>query len=282
MGLVLLFLMSLAPSSFASDKDAEPSSGFADYMPAVPDIKLPKFNIPFWTSDLKKGRRAYRDGNYERALKYFREESKEGNIVADWYLAHMFRLGQGVQQDSSVAYTYYSRVAESHDPDEDDNKRLRIVVDSQVHMAHYQRIGIPDAGLDANPAGAARAYLRLASNYGHPAAQFALGDMNILGEGMKKNPQQGLKWLTAAARKRHPAAQAYLGNLYWSGRHVKKNEVRAVMWYILAAETAQPEENPEIFDRFNELVATVDSEVRLEAEARAKVWGEQFPADQDN
>jgi uncharacterized protein len=282
-GAVLLLVVSFAHAAKASDQDADTgAAGFSDYIPAVPEIKLPKINIPFWTSDLKKGRRAYRDGNYERALKFFREASHEGNIVADWYLAHMFRLGQGVQKDPSVAYTYYSRVSESYDPDEDDNKRLRIAVDSQVHMAHYLRIGIADAGLKANPGGAARAYLRIASNYGHPAAQFALGDMNIRGEGMKKNPQQGLKWLTAAARKRHAGAQAYLGNLYWSGTYVERSERRALMWYILAVETAQPEENPEIFDRYNELLAIVDGDVRLEAEARAKVWGEQFPAEQDN
>jgi uncharacterized protein len=280
---VFLFVLPLSTFAGASDQDApEGASGFADYLPAAPEIKLPKIDIPFWTSDIKKARRAYRAGNYERALKFFREESDEGNVVADWYLAHMFRLGQGVQRDPSVAYSYYSRVSESYDPDEDDKKRLRIAVDSQVHMAHYLRVGIKDAGLQANPQGAARAYLRLASNYGHPAAQFALGEMNIMGQGMKKNPQQGLKWITAAARKRHPDAQAYLGDLYWTGSHVKRNEARAVMWYILAAETALPEEDPEIFDRYNELMATVDGDVRLEAEARAKVWAEQFPAESEN
>jgi uncharacterized protein len=106
--------------------------------------------------------------------------------------------------------------------------------------------------------------------------------MNIVGDGVKKNPAQGLKWITAAARKRHPAAQAYLGDLYWSGRHVKKSETRAVMWYTLAVETALPEENPEIFDRYNELLAIVDKDTKLEAEARARVWGEQFPATSDN
>ncbi len=274
----------LSPSGIAPTIAAEPEegAGFFDYLPAAPALKLPHINIPFWTSDLKKGRNAYADSNYSKALKYFREESEDGNVVADWYLGHMYRLGQGVSRDASVAYSYYSRVAESYDPEESDNKRLRIVIDSQIQLANYRRIGIPESGMKADPDAAARTYLRIASTYGHPAAQFALGQMNLVGEGVKPNPQQGLKWLTAAARKRHPEAQAYLGDLYWSGRSVKKNETRAVMWYILAMETAKPEENPNIVNRYNELISIVDEDTKLEAEARARVWAEQYPASLNN
>ncbi len=143
-------------------------------------------------------------------------------------------------------------------------------------------IGILESGLKPNPGQAMRQYLRIATTYGHPAAQFALGEMNMVGEGVKANPQQALKWLTAAARKRHPGAQAYLGDLYWTGRNVKKSETRALMWYILAMETAQPIENPQIIRRYNELVTIVDGDMRLEAEARARVWTEQFPPERDN
>lgn len=272
---LLAFFIGLTPVNAA---DQDEGAGFFDYLPAAPQLKLPHINIPFWTSDLKKGRNAYADGNYSKALKYFRRESDEGNVVADWYLGHMYRLGQGIPADASVAYSYYSRVAENYDPEESDNKRLRIVVDSQIRLADFRRMGIASAGMAPDPDGAARIYLRIASTYGHPAAQYALGQMNMVGEGVKPNPQQGLKWLTAAARKRHPAAQAYLGDIYWSGRNVKKNETRALMWYILAMETVKPEDNPEIVNRYHELVSTLDEDTRLEAEARAKVWSEQYPA----
>jgi uncharacterized protein len=274
---VAVFVCLTPALSHAAEPDADAGTGFFDYLPAAPELKLPKIDIPFWTDDLKIARRAYNRGNYDRALKYFRLESEDGNVVADWYLAHMYRLGQGVPQDSSVAFSYYNRVAESYDADEIDKKRLRIVVDSQVHLANYRRSGISTSRLKPDPEGAMRIYLRIASTYGHPAAQYALGEMNMLGEGVKANPQQGLKWLTAAARKRHPDAQAYLGDLYWSGRSVKKSETRALMWYILAMETTKPEEHPNIVNRYNELVSIVDGDTRLEAEARARVWSEQFP-----
>jgi uncharacterized protein len=282
MALMAVFFAFVPKVQAAENYTAEEGSGFFDYLPAAPELKLPKLKIPFWTTDLKKAKKAYNNGNFERAHRYFRRESEDGNVVADWYLAHMYRLGQGVPKSASVAYSYYSRVAESYDADEDDHQRLRIAVDSQVWLAHYRRIGIAETGLAPEPEQAARTYLRLASTYGHPAAQFALGDMNMVGDGVKKNPQQGLKWLTAAARKRNPDAQAYLGDLYWSGRNVKKSETRAVMWYVLAMETVRPENNPAIVDRYNELISAVDADTKLEAEARAKVWSEQFPPPPEN
>jgi uncharacterized protein len=255
----------------------EGRGSFFDYLPAAPDLKLPRIDIPnFWTDDLKKAKKAYRKGDYERALKYFNKASEDGNAVADWHLGHMYRLGQGVSPDPAVAYSYYSRVAESYDPDEPDADRLKIAVDAQVFLARYQRIGVPAAGIKSDPGSAARSYLRIASNYGHPAAMFALGDMNIKGEGIKKNPQQGMKWLMAAARKREPQAQAYLGELYLEGLVVKQDDTRALMWYILAAEVA-PQQEQSIHSRVEELRLRASDDVRLEAESRARVWSDQYP-----
>ncbi len=275
--LVLAALCLSVTFAAADDTDGE-GAGFFHYLPA-PDIKLPKFDIiPFWTDDLKKARKAYNKGDYGRAMRLFRKQSDDGSAVADWYLGHMYRLGRGVSPDPAVAYSYYQRVSENYDPDEQDELRLKIMVDSQLHLADYTRTGIPTAGLKADPARAARMYLRIASTYGHPAAQMALGQMNISGQGVKKNPQQGLKWLTAAARKRHPGAQAYLGDLYWSGTVVKKDHTRALMWYILAAQTARPAEDKDIVDRYQEMLWSSDTDMRLEAEARARVYSDQYPA----
>lgn len=279
---MLLLLVAVcwgAGSVQAQDRSDEEGGFFFRYLPATPEIKLPKFDIvPFWTDDFKTGRKAYNNGDYGKAMKYFLRASEDGNSVADWYLGHMYRLGRGVPSDPAIAYSYYQRVAERYDPDERDRKRLQIMVDSQIQMANYQRTGIPTAGIKADPARAARVYLRLASIYGHPEAHFALGVMNVRGEGVKKNPQQGLKWLTAAARKRHPGAQAYLGELYWKGANVKPDKVRALMWYTLAIETAKSAEDPGIIERYNEIRSELEEDQRLEAEARARVWSEQYPA----
>jgi TPR repeat protein len=261
----------------------EHESGFFSYLPAAPDMRLPKIDIvPFWTSDLKIGKKAYKSENYDRAFTYFQKASEDGNPVADWYLGHMYRLGRGVPKDASIAYSYYSRVAEAFDPEEQDKDRLRIAVDCQLQLANYQRLGVPEAGIGADPERAARTYLRLASNYGHPGAMYALGVMTITGTGVKKNPQQGIKWLMAAARKRDPEAQAYLGDLYKSGEFVRRDETRALMWYVLASETVSDDDQSIIRERFKVLRDTASEDIRLEAEARARVWAEQYPAGKVN
>jgi TPR repeat protein len=270
----------LFPAAFVAKARAEDQGVIAEfysYLPASPEIHLPEIRIPFWTDDLKTAKRAYQDGKYGRALKYFRRASDDGNVVADWYLGHMYRMGRGVIRDDATAYSYYSRVADLYDPDEPDINRLRVIVDAMVRVADYQRTGVPSAGIPQDSASAARTYLKIATTYGHPSAQFALGLMNIEGQGMRANPQQGLKWLIAAARKRQPQAEAYLGELYWEGRIVRQDKTRAVMWYVLARESARPEENPEIFDRAAAFESAVTEDIRLEAEARARVWDDQYP-----
>ena len=277
--LAVLLLVGGGRGVFAQDMGGEPSAGFFSYLPAPPKLKLPSLQIPFWTDDLKKAKNAYNDGNYSKAIKYFRKASDDGNIVANWYLGHIYRTGKGVAVDPATAYSYYSRVAEAYDPDEPDPKRLRIMVDGQMRVADYQRTGIPQAGIKADPATAAATYLRLASGYGHPGAQYALGVMTLNGQGVRKNPQQGLKWLMAAARKRHPGAQAYLGDLYWTGKVVQRDETRAVMWYILAQATANQADDAAIIERADALRSEVSDATRLEAEARARVWADQYPGE---
>ena len=198
--------------------------GFFSYLPAPPHLELPRINlVPFWTDDLKRGRDSYVNGDYRSALDAFQKSSDDGNTIADWYLGTMYRLGRGVSINNAVAYSYYSRVAENFDPDEPDRNRLRVIIDAQLRMADYQRTGIKGANLKANPQLAYRTYQRLATSYGHPGALYALGVMNIEGEGLKKNPQQGLKWLNAAVRKRSPDAAAYLAELYKRGDIVRQD-----------------------------------------------------------
>ena len=88
-----------------------------------------------------------------------------------------------------------------------------------------------------------------------------------------------LKWLIAAARKRHALSEAYLGDLYWDGKLVQRDRTRALMWYILAQQSTKPSEHPSIFERYNELISAARQDERLEAEARARVWADQYPAD---
>jgi uncharacterized protein len=277
---VFMAMAMLVVLSFSVPSRAMADDSVGDFFSTLrpPEIKFPKIEIvPFWTDDLKRARGAYADGDFPQAMEYFRRSSEDGNIVADWYLGHIFRLGQGTPVDPATAYSYYNRVAENFDPDEPDKNRLRIAVDAQLRVADYLRTGIKSAKLTANPQLAARTYLRIATSYAHPRALYGLGTMSIEGEGMTKNPAQGLKWLNAAVRKHSPDAAAYLGELYHTGTYVRQDDTRALMWYTIASESALKTENPQIFSRLANLRSAATEEVRLEAKARARVWDEQNP-----
>jgi len=272
------------PQARADDSFFRPLFNFFEDVPEIklphPEIHLPRLDImPFWTNDLKAGRDAYARGDFERARGAFQRSSDDGNIVADWYLGHMYRLGRGVPVDAAIAYSYFNRVADNFNPDEQDPYRLRITVDAQLRVADYRRLGIPAAHLKANPQAAARTYLQMATNYGHPRAFYALGVMSIEGEGMRRNPQQGLKWLNAAIRKHSAEAAAYMGDLCAQGDVVPQDDTKALMWYAIAAQASVRDETPLIVARYNQLKVSASEEVRLEAEARARVWNEQNPSD---
>ncbi|MGE0007691.1 MAG: tetratricopeptide repeat protein [Parvibaculaceae bacterium] len=269
------------PDSARADDDGDWTSDFYSYLPAAPDIKAPDLDfIPFWTDDLKKAKRAYKEGDFSKARKYFERASDDNNIVADWYLGHMYRLGRGVERDDAKAFSYYGRVADAFDSEESDQNRLRIMVDALVRVADYYRTGSKAAGVPQNFERASRIY-RLAATYGHPASQYALGLMAMRGQGMRKQPEQGLRWLLAAAKKRYAPAEAALGDLYWKGEVVRRDRTRAIMWYLLARSTTHPGDSPQIYDRLDKMLAETSEAERLEAEARATVWADQYPADDE-
>ena len=258
----------------AADENRE---GFFSYLPAPPKLSLPKLSIPFWTDDLKTARKAYDKGNYSKALEYFQRSSADGNMVADWYLGHMYRTGRGVPQDDGKAFDYYTRVVRAYDPEDHSDKRLRIMIDADIQLANYYRTGSEQAGISRDLSRAYDTYMKYATAYGHPAAFYGLGFMNINGQGVNRNARQGLKWMMAGARKRYPPAQAFMGDAYWTGRLVQQDKTRALMFYILAAQSATQDEFPDVFDRLELMRAASREDIQLEAEARAKVWDSQFP-----
>ena len=84
-----------------------------------------------------------------------------------------------------------------------------------------------------------------------------------------------------AARKRYAPAETELGDLYWTGQVVQHDRTRAIMWYMLAQSTTRPTDAPEIQGRLDKMRAQSTEAERLEAEARATVWADQFPAGED-
>jgi TPR repeat protein len=271
--IAVLLWLTIPPNSLAE----EGVNNFFSIVPAAPQLSQPKLkSLAPWAENMKKARLAYSKGNFENARIHLERASAEGNIVATWYLGHMYRLGRGVNADTAKAFHYYSIVAETFKPDEPDPRRLRITIDALVRVADIYRVGDKDASIAPDAKAAFRLYSTAAS-YGHPAAHYAQGLMALKGQGVKAAPEKALRWLFLAAKKRYAPAEALLGELYWSGEIVRQDRTRALMWYVLATQSARPEENPEIFDRYNHFAGELAQEQRLEADNRARLWAEKYP-----
>ena len=78
--------------------------------------------------------------------------------------------------------------------------------------------------------------LRQLAESGDKEGQFQLGLRMAIGEGVKKNPAEGAKWLEKAAGQGHLKAMHVLGALYEEGAGVPKNEATAAKWYQKAAD----------------------------------------------
>ena len=65
-------------------------------------------------------------------------------------------------------------------------------------------------------------------------AQFNLGFMYDMGEGVPENDAEAVKWYRKAADQGYADAQLNLGNMYAKGEGVPENDIRAYVWWSMA------------------------------------------------
>ncbi len=97
-------------------------------------------------------------------------------------------------------------------------------------LAYYKGIG----GVAKNFNTAAK-WFRQSSAKGNAAAQYNLGIMSYLGQGMEQSYEQAADWFRQAAAQDHALAQYNLGFLYYEGKGVEKDDLQAFMWIDRAA-----------------------------------------------
>ena len=71
---------------------------------------------------------------------------------------------------------------------------------------------------------------------GDAVAQFNLGVMYDIGDGVPQDYAEAVKWYRLAAEQGYVAAQYNLGTMYDNGKGVPQDYAEAVKWYRLAAE----------------------------------------------
>ena len=95
-----------------------------------------------------------------------------------------------------------------------------------------------DTGVDAYNRGdyeAAKKIWIKATNANSASAQYNLGQMYRMGQGVSIDYQQAKTWYMAAAKQGHPQAQGNLGTLYYHGKLGEPNYSEAYKWLLPAA-----------------------------------------------
>jgi TPR repeat protein len=76
-----------------------------------------------------------------------------------------------------------------------------------------------------------------AAEQGYADAQSILGFMYLFGVGVEQNSKEAIKWYTRAAEQGHAEAQCHLGSMYFGGINgVERNSKEAIKWCTKAAE----------------------------------------------
>ncbi len=223
----------------------------------------------------KAGTQAYYSGQKQEALDALSYAADQGHPLAQWKLARMYAVGDGVAEDDFRAFKYFSLIANDHADESPHSSKAPFVASSFVALGSYYLTGIEDSPIAANPTRARDLFTYAASYFGDADAQYYLGKLYLNGELGEHNPTMAARWLKLAAAKGHVRAQATLGNMLFVGDDVPQNQVRGLMWMNVARKNATRQEDSWIHELHERANGLVNEEDRLRATGMAELWIEQ-------
>ena len=202
------------------------------------------------------------------ALQYAAEE---GHPVAQWKLGRMYANGDGVAQDDTRAFDYFSRIANAHAEDSPSAPQAQIVANAFVALGRYYLNGIPNK-IKADPVRARDMLDYAASYFGNAEAQYDLARLYLkTSDASRDDFTRGARWLGLAAQKGQHEAQALLGQMLFNGDRLPRQAARGLMWLTLARDSAGPDE-VWIKEGYNRAVAKASDDDRAMALQMLEQW----------
>ena len=204
---------------------------------------------------------AYKRGHYEMAMYDFEQRAEQGDAVAQFCLAFMYKYGMGVPQNFQNAIEWYIKSAEQgYVPAQND---LGVMYSRLLEKKEFPKWEIEKEGLESVIMSySVKSVERFteAANQNNAIAQFNLALVEILlaseypegSEGYLEWSQQALLWYKKAAEQDYDPAQSELAHIYLLGSYgVPKNHERAMELFIKAA--TPPNEGVGIYKNGNVL-----------------------------
>ena len=150
-----------------------------------------------------------------------RSRAEQGDAQAQNSLAHLYEMGDGVEQSYSEALSWYRLAANQGQPA------------AQESLAHFYLHG---HGVPADLGVATNLY-RAAAEQGRASSQTVLGILRA----HEGDAADAVRWFREAIAKGDPAAHNNLAVMYESGRGVPKSVAQAERLYRVAAQKGDAE-----------------------------------------
>jgi TPR repeat protein len=145
---------------------------------------------PLTLADYENGVSAAFKGNFEEAFYEFSLAAEDGLDLAQYNLAILYFMGQGVEKDVDLAFKWTEAAA----------KQGHSAAQYNLGSLYYSGDGTPE-DLDE-----AINWYSKAAESGHPEAAFLLAKMYQEGEGVTADPVQAHAWASMAISRDHQGA----------------------------------------------------------------------------
>ncbi|WP_436641428.1 tetratricopeptide repeat protein [Microbaculum sp. FT89] len=244
---------------------AAPARALDPSLPLAPDASP--------VDAFRMGAELYSSGDRTSAFNAFEFAASKGHAIAQWKLGKMYAEGDGVQEDDYKAFQMFSAIADEHADDNPYTPSARVVADAFVNLANYYKTGIANAGIKPDVGRAVDLFTHAATYFGDADAQYNLARIYLDGEGgVGSDPVRAVRWLSLAARKNHVAAQAALGEVLIYGNGVRPLPEKGYMWIVVARENATPKNRDWVLAVDHRVSAVLTDDQKAVGSALAQSW----------
>ncbi|MDH5183103.1 MAG: sel1 repeat family protein [Gammaproteobacteria bacterium] len=160
---------------------------------------------------------AYEHKNYKLAFILLNKLAKQGDVYANFNLAHLLESGQGTPVDIKRAIQHY-----------------KFAVENGVLAAANNLGVIYSDGVGDESGELAIYYYKLAADQGNARAQSNLAQLYLMGDGVEYDVAIAHEYFSKAALQNDALSQYQLGVMYFKGDGVEKDFINAYAWILLA------------------------------------------------
>lgn len=160
-----------------------------------------------------------------------KQKAELGKPKAQYELAQMYFVGNGIERNVDEAILWYKKVAEQGN------------VEAQYKLADIYFTG---NGIDKNYKEAFN-YYKQSAEKGYKNSYFNLAELYYSGDNGEKNLQEALKWYLKTKEMNNPETQLKIGNIYKENG----NKKQAFKWYEKSANQNNPEALYNVAEYYN-------------------------------